>query len=436
MSEPNQKPPSDDLSEVTAPTDRQLTPAQSHPTLKTLRAGSKYISLLLLSTIASCSFGYLAAKEQLPTNIEPSAAASPNIADSRSILNGANTNFITQVVDKVGPAVVRINATTTIAASSNATDDTEDPFFRRFFGKRGDRSQQPVEPEIRQGTGSGFVIDNSGRILTNAHVVAGASKVTVTLKDGRTIDGKVKGIDRVTDVAVVEVAQKNLPSIQLGNSEQIKPGEWAIAIGNPLGLDNTVTAGIVSGTGRTGDEIGATNKRVNYIQTDAAINPGNSGGPLLNAGGQVIGMNTAILRGAQGLGFAIPINTAIRIANQLIATGKVDHPFLGVQMVNLTPELRQAIDKDPNVNFKVDVDKGSLVARVVRNSPAATAGIRSGDVIQRVDGKPVQNSNDVQQTVETTKIGNSIPIEVRRNGQNISLNITPVAAPPITAEPE
>lgn len=436
MSEPNQTPPSDQRSEIPAPNDRPLSPAKSHPTLKTLRQGSKYLSLLLLSTIASCSFGYLAAKEQLPTNIAPSVAASAQLADSSSILTGANTNFVTQVVDKVGPAVVRINASTTVAARSGAVDDSEDPFFRRFFGNRTPQGQQPAEREVRQGTGSGFVIDNSGRILTNAHVVAGATKVTVTLKDGRTIDGKVKGIDPVTDVAVIEVNQKNLPSIQLGNSEQIKPGEWAIAIGNPLGLDNTVTVGIVSGTGRTGDEIGATNKRVNYIQTDAAINPGNSGGPLLNAGGQVIGMNTAILRGTQGLGFSIPINTAMRIANQLIATGKVDHPFLGVQMVNLTPELRQAIDKDPNVNFKVDVDKGSLVARVVRNSPAAAAGMRSGDVIQSVDGKPVQNSNDVQQTVDTTKIGTSIPVKVRRNGQDISLNVTPVAAPPITAQPE
>ena len=240
----------------------------------------------------------------------------------------------------------------------------------------------------------------------------------------------------MTDVAVVEIAEKNLPSIQLGNSEQIKPGEWAIAIGNPLGLDNTVTAGIVSGTGRTGAEIGAADKRVNYIQTDAAINPGNSGGPLLNAGGQVIGMNTAILRGAQGLGFAIPINTAVRIANQLIATGKVDHPFLGVQMVNLTPALKQEINSDPNANFKIDVDKGTLIARVVRNSPAAKAGMRSGDIIKSVNGKTVENSNQVQQAVETTKIGTNVQIQVRRNGQDLSLNVIPVAAPPMRAEPE
>ncbi len=429
MSEPQKNSPIDDRSAVTAQNDSSRT------ALKTLRKGSKYVSLLLLSTIASCSFGYLAAKEQLPTSIESSAVASPKLADSSSMLAGVNTNFITQVVDKVGPAVVRINASTTVTARRGG-EEFEDPFFRRFFGNRTGQPQQPAEREIRQGTGSGFIINNNGQIMTNAHVVAGATKVTVTLKDGRTVDGRVKGIDRVTDVAVVEIAEKNLPSIQLGNSEQIKPGEWAIAIGNPLGLDNTVTAGIISGTGRSGAEIGAADKRVNFIQTDAAINPGNSGGPLLNAGGQVIGINTAILRGAQGLGFAIPINTAVRIANQLIATGKVDHPFLGVQMVNLTPALKQEINSDPNANFKLDVDKGTLIARVVRNSPAAKAGMRSGDIIKSVNGKTVENSNQVQQAVETTKIGTNVQIQVRRNGQDLSLNVIPVAAPPMTAEPE
>jgi S1-C subfamily serine protease len=273
--------------------------------------------------------------------------------------------------------------------------------------------------------------------MTNAHVVYGATNVTVTLKDGRIIDGKVKGIDRVTDVAVIQVAEKNLPSIQLGNSEAIKPGEWAIAIGNPLGLDNTVTAGIISGTGRTAAEIGAAGKKVNYIQTDAAINPGNSGGPLLNAAGQVIGMNTAILRGTQGLGFAIPINTAQRIAKQLIANGKVDHPFLGIQMIDITPQLKKEISSNPNANLKIDVDKGTLVARVIRNSPAAKGGMRSGDVIQSVDSKSVKNANEVQQAIETTKIGGNIKVQVRRNGQSVNLNITPIAAPPLAeTEPE
>ena len=420
--------------ELPSAADPQSSAASSpaHTGISTLRQGSKYISLLFLSTIASCSFGYLAAKEQLPASIESPAIA--QIANSASILTTANTNFITQVVDKVGPAVVRINASTTIVARPESADDFEDPFFKRFFGDRSSPKGRSSGQEVKRGTGSGFIINNNGQIITNAHVVAGSTKVTVTLKDGRTIPGKVKGIDRVTDVAVIEVDQKNLPSIQIGNSDQIKPGEWAIAIGNPLGLDNTVTAGIISATGRTSAEIGAADKRVNYIQTDAAINPGNSGGPLLNAVGQVIGMNTAILRGTQGLGFAIPINTAIRIANQLIATGKVDHPFLGIQMVNITPQLRAEINGDATANLKIDVDKGTLIARVVRNSPAATAGLKSGDIIQSVNGKAVGNSNEVQQVVETTKIGSSIQVQVRRNGQAVNLNVTPIAAPPIAAE--
>lgn len=434
MSKSQDKLPSPDGSPVSDSVDSPVAPPK-HKAANTVRQGSKYLSLLLLSTVASCSFGYLAAKEQLPTTIESPATANSKVANSNSILTGVDTNFITQVVDKVGPAVVRINASTTVANRSSG-DESEDRLFRRFFGNGSSAPNRSTEREIRQGTGSGFIIDNSGRIMTNAHVVSGASKVTVTLKDGRTIPGKVRGLDLVTDVAVVEVDQKNLPSIQLGNSDLLKPGEWAIAIGNPLGLDNTVTAGIISGTGRTSAEIGARDKRVNYIQTDAAINPGNSGGPLLNSAGQVIGMNTAILRGTQGLGFAIPINTAQRIASQLIANGKVEHPFLGIQMIDLTSQLKEDINSDPNANLKIDVDKGSLIARVVRNSPAATAGIKAGDVIQSVNGNPVQNSNQVQQAIEKTKIGSSFPVQVRRNGQTISLNVTPVAAPPITAAQE
>ncbi len=422
---------------MSAPQNNLPTDPQDRSTT-TVKKSAKHFSLLVLGGIASCSIGYVAAKQQIPTSmVESPAIANPQIASSAPMLAGINNNFITQVVDKVGPGVVRINASTTIAARQPSADvDSDDPFFQRFFGDKVPQQRRPVDREIKQGTGSGFIIDSKGLILTNAHVVAGSTKVTVTLKDGRTIQGKVKGIDRVTDVAVIEIAEKNLPSVSIGNSDALKPGEWAIAIGNPLGLDNSVTAGIISGTGRTGAEIGAADKRVNYIQTDAAINPGNSGGPLLNSSGQVIGMNTAILRGAQGLGFAIPINTAQRIAKQLIATGKVDHPFLGVQMINLTPQLKEEINSNPEANITVDKDSGPLIARVIKDSPAAKAGIRSGDIILSVNGKAVQNSNQVQQALEIGQVGTSIKVEVRRKNQNVTLDVTPIAAPPIADERE
>jgi S1-C subfamily serine protease len=217
--------------------------------------------------------------------------------------------------------------------------------------------------------------------------------------------------------------------VRLANSDTLEPGEWAIAIGNPLGLDNTVTTGIVSATGRSSNQIGAPDKRVNYIQTDAAINPGNSGGPLLNAKGEVIGMNTAIIQGAQGIGFAIPINTAQKVASQLIATGKVEHPYLGIQMVGLTPELRQNINSDLNSGLNVTEDKGVLVAKVVPNSPAARAGIRAGDVIAKLNGQQVNDANALQKIVENSQIGKNLNVELRRNGQSVSLAVQPGAFP-------
>jgi Do/DeqQ family serine protease len=386
---------------------------------------SSYIWLVVLSTIASCSSGYIAGKNDLAPPVAP-ATANQDIASIGNLVGAGNANFITQVVDKVGPAVVRINASKTVA-SRQLPGEFEDPFFRRFFGDR--VPQMPQDREVERGTGSGFIINPNGQILTNAHVVAGADKVTVTLKDGRAFNGKVLGVDKVTDVAVVKIDAKNLTSVQPGNSDLLKPGEWAIAIGNPLGLDNTVTTGIISATGRRSSQIGASDKRVNYIQTDAAINPGNSGGPLLNAAGQAIGMNTAILRNAQGLGFAIPMNTVQRIANQLIAKGKVDHPFLGIQMIDITPELKQQINEDPNSNLKIDRDRGVLIARVVPSSPAAKAGIRSGDVIQSVNGQAVADANSVQQAVEKSQVGGNLQVQIRRNGQDLNLNVVPAAAP-------
>ncbi len=337
------------------------------------------------------------------------------------------SDFISQVVETAGPAVVRIDASRTVAVQP--PEGLNDPRLRRFFG-----SQLPDMPSerVQRGVGSGFILDQSGRIVTNAHVVDGADTVEVTLKDGRSIDGVVLGSDPVTDVAVVQIQADDLPTVTLSNSDQIQPGQWAIAIGNPLGLDNTVTAGIISATGRTSGEVGVPDKRVDFIQTDTAINPGNSGGPLLNERGQVIGMNTAIIQGAQGIGFAIPINTVQDIASQLIAEGQVEHPYLGIEMVTLTPELAQEMNAVPNSPLQVATEEGVLVMNVAANSPAAKAGLRRGDVIHTINGQPVASAEDVQKAVAGGSVGDDLNLQLHRNQQTLSV----VARPEALASPE
>ncbi|MGV0102444.1 HhoA/HhoB/HtrA family serine endopeptidase [Nostoc sp. DSM 114167] len=389
---------------------------------KPWRKAAASLSLVLLGSGMTLAGGYLAGhSQQVSENASNLAVSRVNAAPP--IPAGTDPNFVTQVVQKVGPAVVRIDSSRTV--KTQLPDEFNDPLFQRFFGSQIPEQQDRVE----RGTGSGFIISADGRILTNAHVVDGADTVTVTLKDGRSFKGKVLGKDELTDVAVVKIQADNLPLVALGNSDQLQPGEWAIAIGNPLGLDNTVTTGIISATGRSSNLIGAPDKRVEYIQTDAAINPGNSGGPLLNSRGQVIAMNTAIIQGAQGLGFAIPINTAQRISSQLIATGKVEHPYLGIQMVGLTPQLKQSINSDPNSGLSVNEDKGVLVVKVVPNSPAAKAGIRAGDVIQTLGGQAVTDASSVQRAVENSQVGSDLRMELRRNGQNLNIAVQPGAFP-------
>jgi len=332
-------------------------------------------------------------------------------------LPDGNSNFIVDAVQRVGPAVVRIDSSRTV--KTGVPEVFNDPFFRRFFG------QVPPSERVEQGAGSGFIIQKEGIILTNSHVVEGADQVTVRLKDGRSLNGQVLGQDPVTDVAVVKIEAEDLPVITLGDSEQLQPGEWAIAIGNPLGLDNTVTVGIISATGRTSSEVGVPDKRVGFIQTDAAINPGNSGGPLLNAQGQVIGMNTAIIGGAQGLGFAIPINTAQRLAEQLISTGKVEHPFLGIQMVTLTPAVIEELKGDPNTGFVIPDTTGVLIVRVLPESPAAVAGLRAGDVIQQIAGQGVASAEAVQERVSESQVNQPLPLQISRGGKSLDLTVTP-----------
>ncbi len=329
------------------------------------------------------------------------------------------SNFVVQVVQAVGPAVVRIDSTRKIQDSGADT-----PFGGLFeFPPSGDQRER-----VDRGTGSGFIFDAKGLILTNAHVVDQADTVTVLLKDGRQFKGKVLGEDTLTDVAVVQVAAAGLPTVSLGESQKLQPGEWAIAIGNPLGLDNTVTVGIISATGRSGADIGISDRRVRYIQTDAAINPGNSGGPLLNAKGQVIGVNTAILQGAQGLGFAIPIDSAQPIARQLATTGKVEHAYLGVQMVDLTPELRDRLNQTEKL--KISDEKGVLVVKIVPDSPAARAGIEAGDIIQSINGQSIDKTDAVQQTIEALRPGTVVLVKAKRHGQIRNLRVTIGTLPP------
>ena len=363
-------------------------------------------------------------RSEQPKTMPVAVPPDSGLQNSSSRMGGivsSDRNFIATAVQQVGPAVVRINATRKVA---NAIPEAfEHPLLRRFFG-----GQQPIpEERIERGTGSGFILSSDGRMLTNAHVVSTADTVQVTLKDGRSFEGRVIGVDPVTDVAVVKIKAKNLPTVKLGNSKDLIPGQWAIAIGNPLGLDNTVTVGIISATDRTSAQVGVPDKRVSFIQTDAAINPGNSGGPLLNADGEVIGINTAIRTDAQGLGFAIPIETAARIANQLFSKGRVEHPFLGIQMIDLTPATKAEITQETNLNIKKD--SGVLIVRVIERSPSDQAGLRAGDIIQKINGRPIRKSAQVQEQVESSAVGVVLEMEVNREGEIQTFNVKPGTFP-------
>ena len=325
------------------------------------------------------------------------------------------SSFVAAAVRQVGPAVVRIDTERTVTQRSPIDPSLEDPFFRQFFGDQG-FSQMPREERLR-GQGSGFIVDQSGVILTNAHVIDGADKVTVTLKDGRTFEGKVRGVDEVTDMAVVKINGTNLPVVTLGSSDQVQVGDWAIAVGNPLGLDNTVTLGIISTLKRSSAQVGIPNKRLDFIQTDAAINPGNSGGPLVNAQGEVIGINTAIRADAMGIGFAIPIDKAKAIKDQLARGEKITHPYLGVQMTTLTPELAKQNNTDPNSAFTVPETNGVIVVRVLPNTPAAKAGLRRGDVVTQVNEQKITSADQLQAIVEASRLGETLQVKVLRGNE-------------------
>jgi S1-C subfamily serine protease len=380
-----------------------------------------FLSLILIGSTATVGCNAITSSVPGSSNAikaEPANAASPVSGFPANILPSQDSNFVSKVVQEVGPAVVRIDSSRTV--NTQQPDVLNDPFFRRFFGPD---SQVPQGNRVERGSGSGFVFGSDGRILTNAHVVDGADTVTVKLKDGREFVGKVLGVDTVTDVAVVKIEANNLPVVSLGKSEELLPGEWAIAIGNPLGLDNTVTVGIISATGRSSADVGVPDKRVSFIQTDAAINPGNSGGPLLNQRGQVIGMNTAIIQGAQGLGFAIQIDRAQQIADQLVSTGKAEHPYLGVRMLSITPQIKAEFNKNPNPKLKLTEDKGVFVLGVAKDYPASQAGVRVADVSKKINGSEVTAAGSVQQIVEKSKVGSDMQLELSRGGQPVTVAV-------------
>jgi len=331
---------------------------------------------------------------------------------SNALIANESRSFITKAIEKSGPAVVTID-TQRLIKSKKLSQNSKiliDPYFDRFFGLT-----IPYESQerIEQGQGSGVIIDN-GIVLTNAHVVNRSEKLIVGLQDGRKFSGKVLGQDLLTDLAVIKLQGKGpWPKASLGNSDEIKVGDWAIAVGNPYGLENTVTLGIISNLNRNVSQLGIYDKKIDLIQTDAAINPGNSGGPLLNSKGEVIGINTLIRSGpGAGLSFAIPINKVKTIANQLLVNGKVIHPMIGVSLINET-----SLDTN-NIRVKVGY--------VVPKSPAAKSGVLVNDIILKVEKSYIYKSSDVVDAINKNGVNKFAKILIERNKRLININVKPI----------
>ena len=337
------------------------------------------------------------------SHTEPSAAVSSvSSAYAQDVYTG---NPIVKIVKNSSPAVVNIDTETMVKQSVMPNPFRGDPFFEEFFGQEFfGGNQERVVPS--RGKGSGFIVSKEGYILTNNHVVDGADKIKVTLLDGRTFDAKKVGQDPTFDLAVIKIKASDLPILPLGDSDVTEVGEWVVAIGKPLGFENSVTAGVVSAKNRTLQAPGVNFQ--GFMQTDAAINPGNSGGPLIDLNGKVVGINTAIVPYAQGIGFAIPVNMAKQIMDDLINHGEVRRGWLGVTVQPLTASLIEA--------YKIPVKEGSIVADVQKNSPAHKYGLERGDVIVSVGGKAVKNSQDVVFFVRNKLAGEKVAFEIYRDG--------------------
>ena len=338
-----------------------------------------------------------------------------------------NHNFVSEAVKNVGPAVVRID-TERFVERQQFDPTLLDPLLRDLLGEPG------ITPERERGQGSGVIIDNKGLVLTNAHVVEKVDNVSVTLADGKNCDGKVLGTDTVTDLALVKIEDSiNSAFAPLGNSEDLEVGDWAIALGTPYGLEKTVTLGIISSLHRDINSLGFSDKRLDLIQTDAAINPGNSGGPLINSNGQVIGINTLVRSGpGAGLGFAIPINLAKTVSDQLLINGEVIHPYLGVQLISLNPKIAKEHNQDPNSLVQLPERNGALIQSVIPNSPAEKAGLRRGDLVIAAENTSIEEPKALLEEVEKAKIGKVFLLNVLRNNKEIQINIKPEPLPGLT----
>lgn len=330
------------------------------------------------------------------------------------------SQVFTNVADEAVPAVVYVTVEKTVETErspfgfNNPFEQFNEEFFERFFRRRFPREQQPRQFR-QQGQGSGFIISSDGLILTNDHVVGEADKVTVQFADGREFQAKIIGTDPQSDVAVIKIDGENLPVLPLAQSETLEVGEWVMAIGSPFGLTHTITVGVVSATGR--NRLGIVDFE-DFIQTDAAINPGNSGGPLVNMQGEVVGINTAIFSrsgGYMGIGFAIPISMAEAIKEQLVTKGKVVRGYLGVRIQELTKELAQS--------FGLETAQGVLVAEVSQGSPAAEAGLQSGDIIVSVNGESMSDVGQLRNTVSMMTPGTEVPVEIVRDGKRREITV-------------
>ena len=357
-------------------------------------------------------------------------------AASRPAYLSLGANTVADMAEKVAPAVVNIEVDQKVSSPMvsmpgfGAPGMPEMPFgnFEFFYNGQRVNPNGPggkMMPKMeRHNTGSGFIVKPDGYIVTNGHVVRGASKIKVTLADKRSFTGKVVGIDNFSDLAVVKIDGDNLPTVPMGSSANLRPGEFAVAIGNPLGFDHTVTLGIISAVGRSVTDV---NGNINFIQTDAAINPGNSGGPLLNLNGQVIGVNTAMQANAQNIGFSIPVDIAKTVVDDLIAHKQISRPWLGIKMQSLDETTAQSLGLPATT-------KGVLIAQVLDGSPAQAAGLISGDVIQKIDGNTLTNAEQVKDCVHAHKVSDTLHFFVLRDNQAkaVAVNIGTFPEPKIS----